>query len=75
MERDGGMDAAALIAHLEKHLRVGTFPVGIRSQCPGEPVPKRAKAPLLAVALLKPASLALAARTLSGVGPASRAGV
>jgi len=40
------MDTATLNAHLEKHLRVGTFPVGIRSLRPGEPVPKKAKAPL-----------------------------
>jgi len=39
------MDTATLNAHLEKHLRVGTFPVGIRSLRPGEPVPKKAKAP------------------------------
>jgi hypothetical protein len=29
------MDAATLNAHLEKHLRVATFPVGIRSLRPG----------------------------------------
>lgn len=39
------MDAATLNTHLEKHLRVGTFPVGIRMLRAGEPLPKRAKAP------------------------------
>lgn len=32
-----GMDAAALSAQLEKHLQVGTFPVGIPALRPGEP--------------------------------------
>jgi uncharacterized protein (DUF169 family) len=40
------MDAATLNSHLEKHLRVGTFPVGIRSLRAGEPVPKKAKRPV-----------------------------
>ncbi len=39
------MDAATLNGHLEKHLRVPTFPVGIRSLAPGEPIPPRAKRP------------------------------
>jgi len=39
------MDAATLNVHLEKHLRVGTFPVGIQSLHPGEPVPKKARRP------------------------------
>ncbi len=39
------MDAATLNGHLEKHLRVSTFPVGIRSFAPGEPVPPKAKRP------------------------------
>ena len=39
------MDAAALNGHLEKHLRVSTFPVGIRSLAPGEPIPAKAKRP------------------------------
>jgi len=39
------MDATTLNAHLEKHLRVATFPLGIRSLKPGEPVPARAKRP------------------------------
>lgn len=39
------MDAAALQQHLEKHLRVATFPLGLRSLAPGEPVPPRAKRP------------------------------
>jgi len=39
------MDAPALNAHLEKHLRVATFPVGVKSLRPGEPVPKKAKRP------------------------------
>jgi uncharacterized protein (DUF169 family) len=40
------MDATTLNGHLEKHLRVSTFPVGIRSLAPGEPVPPKAKRPL-----------------------------
>ncbi len=40
------MDAASLNSHLEKHLRVSTFPLGIRSLRAGEPVPTRAKRPL-----------------------------
>jgi uncharacterized protein (DUF169 family) len=40
------MDAATLNAHLEKHLRVSTFPVGILSLRPGEPVPKKARRPV-----------------------------
>ncbi len=40
------MDAAALAKHLETHLRVATFPVGIRSLAPGEPPPPKAKRPL-----------------------------
>ena len=40
------MDPATLNAHLEKHLRVHTFPVGVRSLPPGEPLPKRAKRPV-----------------------------
>ncbi|HET8540880.1 MAG TPA: DUF169 domain-containing protein [Anaeromyxobacter sp.] len=39
------MDAATLNGHLEKHLRVATFPVGIRSLAPGEPLPPKAKRP------------------------------
>jgi len=39
------MDAAALAKHLESHLRVATFPVGVRSLAPGEPIPARAKRP------------------------------
>ncbi len=39
------MDAATLNGHLEKHLRVSTFPVGIRSLAPGEPAPPKAKRP------------------------------
>jgi uncharacterized protein (DUF169 family) len=39
------MDAATLNGHLEKHLRVSTFPVGIRSFAPGEPLPAKAKRP------------------------------
>lgn len=40
------MDATALNGHLEKHLRVSAFPVGIRTLAAGEPVPKKAKRPL-----------------------------
>ena len=40
------MDAATLNGHLEKHLRVSTFPVGIRSLAPGEAPPSRAKRPV-----------------------------
>jgi uncharacterized protein (DUF169 family) len=39
------MDVPTLNAHLEKHLRVSTFPVGIRSLAPGEAVPAKAKRP------------------------------
>jgi uncharacterized protein (DUF169 family) len=39
------MDAATLNGHLEKHLRVSTFPVGVRSLPPGEPLPAKAKRP------------------------------
>jgi uncharacterized protein (DUF169 family) len=39
------MDAATLNAHLEKYLRVATFPVGIRSLAPGEAPPAKAKRP------------------------------
>ena len=39
------MDAHALNGHLEKHLRVGTFPVGIVSLRAGEPLPPKAKRP------------------------------
>jgi uncharacterized protein (DUF169 family) len=39
------MDAATLNGHLEKHLRVQTFPVGVRTFAPGEPLPKKAKRP------------------------------
>ena len=39
------MDAAALNAHLSKHLRTATFPVGIRPLAPGEPIPAKAKRP------------------------------
>ncbi len=39
------MDAATLNGHLEKHLRVSTFPVGIASLAPGAPLPARAKRP------------------------------
>ncbi len=39
------MDAPTLAKHLEKHLRVATFPVGIRPLAPGEPLPPKAKRP------------------------------
>jgi uncharacterized protein (DUF169 family) len=39
------MEAAALSGHLEKHLRVPTFPLGIRSYKQGEPLPERVKVP------------------------------
>lgn len=39
------MDCATLAGHLEKHLRVATFPVGVRSLAPGEAVPAKAKRP------------------------------
>ncbi len=39
------MDAATLNGHLEKHLRVQTFPVGIRALAPGEAPPPKAKRP------------------------------
>ncbi len=39
------MDAATLNGHLEKHLRVSTFPVGVRSLPAGAPLPAKAKRP------------------------------
>ena len=39
------MDAVALSGHLEKHLRVNTFPLGIRSYKPGVPLPEKVKVP------------------------------
>jgi uncharacterized protein (DUF169 family) len=39
------MDAAMLNSHLEKHLRVQTFPVGIKSLKPGEPLPDKVRIP------------------------------
>jgi len=39
------MDTATLNGHLEKHLRVSTFPVGVRSLAPGEALPAKAKRP------------------------------
>ncbi len=39
------METKELNAHLEKHLRVGTFPVGIKSLARGEPLPPKAKRP------------------------------
>jgi uncharacterized protein (DUF169 family) len=40
------MDAVTLQRHLETYLRVPTFPLGIRSLAPGEPVPEKAKRPV-----------------------------
>lgn len=39
------MDARTLSGHLEQHLRVNTFPLGIRSYRPGEPLPEKVKVP------------------------------
>ena len=39
------MTPAELAKHLEQHLRVATFPVGIRPLAPGEPIPPKAKRP------------------------------
>ena len=39
------MDAATLNKHLETHLRVHTFPLGIKSLKPGEPLPDKVKIP------------------------------
>ena len=39
------MDAVTLSGHLEKHLRVSTFPLGLKSLKPGEPLPDRVKVP------------------------------
>jgi uncharacterized protein (DUF169 family) len=39
------MDASTLSAHLEKHLRVHTFPLGIKSFKAGESLPDRIKVP------------------------------
>src|SRR5512136_2089915 len=40
------MDATTLNGHLEKHLRVATFPLGIRPVRPGEAFPAKARRPL-----------------------------
>ena len=40
------MDAATLQKHLDGHLRTTTFPLGIRSLAPGEPIPARARRPV-----------------------------
>jgi uncharacterized protein (DUF169 family) len=39
------MDAPTLARHLETHLRVATFPVGVRSLGPGEAIPPKARRP------------------------------
>jgi uncharacterized protein (DUF169 family) len=39
------LDAAALNAHLEKHLRVASFPVALKTLAPGEPLPDKVKRP------------------------------
>ena len=39
------MDAATLNGHLEKHLRVHTFPLGIKSYKAGESLPEKVKVP------------------------------
>jgi len=39
------MDAATLNTHLDKHLRVSTFPLGIKSLKAGEPLPDKVKIP------------------------------
>ena len=39
------MDAATLNRHIETHLRVHTFPLGLKSYKPGEPLPDKAKIP------------------------------
>ena len=39
------MDAATLAKHLDTHLRVATFPVGILPLAPGAPLPPKAKRP------------------------------
>ena len=39
------MDAATLNQHLEKHLRVNTFPLAIKSLKPGDPLPEKVKIP------------------------------
>jgi uncharacterized protein (DUF169 family) len=39
------MDAATLARHLETHLRVATFPVGILPLPPGAPIPAKARRP------------------------------
>jgi uncharacterized protein (DUF169 family) len=40
------MDGPTLQRHLETHLRVATFPLGIRSLAPGEPIPPKARRPV-----------------------------
>lgn len=39
------MDSATLQRHLDQHLRTPTFPLGIRSLAPGEPIPPKARRP------------------------------
>jgi uncharacterized protein (DUF169 family) len=39
------VDASTLAGHLEKHLRVATFPVGLRTLAPGEAVPDKVRRP------------------------------
>ncbi len=39
------MESAILAKHLEQHLRVATFPVGILPLAPGQPIPPKAKRP------------------------------
>lgn len=39
------MDTSALNAQLEKYLRVATFPVGLKTLAPGEPLPAKARLP------------------------------
>jgi uncharacterized protein (DUF169 family) len=39
------MEPASLAKHLDSHLRVATFPVGIKTLAPGDPLPEKVKRP------------------------------
>ncbi len=39
------MEPASLAKHLDSHLRIATFPVGIKTLAPGDPLPEKVKKP------------------------------
>jgi len=67
------MDAATLNQHLEKHLRVNTFPLGIKSLKPGGAAPRQGEDPLkhlgVKVAICQAISIARRLRLDDGVFP------